>query len=99
LIVTSTFTGILASIAKEALEHAEVLYGQKVVSIASNTTPSGPRSIEVSTSIGTLHTFDGVVVTTPLGWLKRNQSAFHPALPTRIAEAIDSMHVGHLEKV
>lgn len=43
--------------------------------------------------------FDEVVVTSPLGWLKRNLEAFDPALPARLSQAIQSIGYGCLEKV
>ncbi|KAG4264650.1 hypothetical protein FPRO06_05275 [Fusarium proliferatum] len=43
--------------------------------------------------------FDEVVVTAPLGWLKRNLDAFEPALPARMTKAIDAIGYGCLEKV
>jgi hypothetical protein len=39
------------------------------------------------------------VVTTPLGWLKKNKHAFEPPLPSRFSGAIDSIGYGSLEKV
>lgn len=42
--------------------------------------------------------FDDVVITTPLGWLKRNEQAIRPLTP-RISEAINSISFGRLEKV
>jgi len=38
-------------------------------------------------------------MTTPLGWLKRNKEGFTPSLDRRLLDAIDSISVGHLEKV
>lgn len=43
--------------------------------------------------------FDEVIVTCPLGWLKRNISSFSPALPSRITTAIEHISYGRLEKV
>ena len=43
--------------------------------------------------------FDEVVLTAPLGWLKRHQEAFQPPLPENIRHAIESMGYGCLEKV
>jgi Flavin containing amine oxidoreductase len=45
------------------------------------------------------HLFDEVVMTAPLGWLKRNKDVFIPALPPRLSQAIDSISYGDLEKV
>ncbi|KIW03549.1 uncharacterized protein PV09_05310 [Verruconis gallopava] len=44
-------------------------------------------------------TFDEVIVTCPLGWLKRNKSVFEPELPKRMSEAIDELGYGNLDKV
>jgi hypothetical protein len=43
--------------------------------------------------------FDEVVVTTPLGWLKKNQDAFSPHLPVRFSNALNNLGWGSLEKV
>jgi hypothetical protein len=55
--------------------------------------------VTVVTGDGNRQVFDGVVMTTPLGWLKRNKAAFMPGLGRRLLNAIDSISVGHLEKV
>ena len=44
-------------------------------------------------------TFDEVVMTAPLGWLKTNLDAFEPALPQRLQEGIGAIGYGHLDKV
>lgn len=43
--------------------------------------------------------FDEVVMTTPLGWLKRNLDSFIPPLPPRLISGIGNLSVGKLEKV
>lgn len=53
----------------------------------------------VGTKQGRAFEFDDVVVTAPLGWLKRNLDAFEPALPPRMTQAINSLGFGCLEKV
>ena len=40
---------------------------------------------------GNEDSFDEVIVSCPLGWLKVNKEAFSPALPTRLSEAIDNL--------
>jgi hypothetical protein len=55
--------------------------------------------VTVSTADGSTHRFNHVVLTTPLGWLKKNKHIFTPALDARVANAIDAVSVGHLEKV
>lgn len=42
---------------------------------------------------------DGVIVTAPLGCLKRDMIKFEPVLPKRIKESIASLSYGNLEKV
>jgi hypothetical protein len=56
-------------------------------------------SVIIETANGLRELFDEVVVTTPLGWLKRNKSAFSPCLSPRLAAAIDSIGFGNLDKV
>lgn len=55
--------------------------------------------VMVESSDGQTHVFDEVVVTAPLGWLKRNICAFNPPLPDRLSRAIGSIGYGCLEKV
>ncbi|KAK5304874.1 hypothetical protein LTR99_003940 [Exophiala xenobiotica] len=56
--------------------------------------------VTVTTSTGETHTFDEVVITCPLGWLKRNLTrAFTPPLPTRLSQAITHINYGRLEKL
>ena len=43
--------------------------------------------------------FDEIIITCPLGWLKRNTSSFHPPLTPQIVQAIDHISYGRLEKV
>jgi monoamine oxidase len=55
--------------------------------------------ISISTDNGRSLEFDEVVVTAPLGWLKKNKHVFEPPLPQRLSTAIDSIGYGSLEKV
>jgi len=95
-IVCSSFSAILAETARVPLKSANVLLNQNVVRI-SNTDDSSGVNIEVQS--GEKFAFDGVLMTTPLGWLKKNGAAFEPALPESLQQAIGSISVGHLEKV
>lgn len=61
--------------------------------------PMNENQVTVSTASGDRFTFDDVVVTCPLGWLKNNTNVFTPALPHRLQQAIDSISYGRLEKV
>lgn len=53
----------------------------------------------VATTAGRTFEFDEVVVTAPLGWLKRHLDAFDPPLPGEIVDAIGNISYGCLEKV
>ncbi|KAL9009930.1 MAG: hypothetical protein Q9173_005084 [Seirophora scorigena] len=58
----------------------------------------GLYPICLTTSEGKKQYFDDVVVTTPLGWLKKHKESIRPLHP-RIASAIESISFGRLEKV
>lgn len=65
-----------------------------------NPAPGNEHKVTVTTSKGETPTFDEVVITCPLGWLKRNQTtAFTPALPPRLSAAIEHINYGRLEKL
>ncbi|KAL4928488.1 flavin monoamine oxidase family protein [Aspergillus undulatus] len=103
--VASTYKGILKHVSATALEKADIRLNQPIVKIDSKQltqgTSTGTREVQVTltTQSGKSHAFDEVVVTCPLGWLKRNKESFTPALPPRLATAIDSISYGRLEKV
>lgn len=48
---------------------------------------------------GQIYTFDHVIGTMPLGWLKQNKDAFEPALPSALSTSIEAIGYGCLEKV
>lgn len=98
LFVSGTYEKILAHVALPALERAEIQYNCNVVKIeAAGATES--RQVRITTKSGQQMHFDHAVLTAPLGWLKRNTSAFEPPLPARIERAIDSISYGQLDKV
>jgi hypothetical protein len=76
-----------------------VKLGKKVTCVETQDPRVGAGGVNVVTDDGHRQTFDGVVMTTPLGWLKRNTECFIPSLDRRLLDAIDSISVGHLEKV
>ncbi|KAE8145096.1 FAD/NAD(P)-binding domain-containing protein [Aspergillus avenaceus] len=98
--VASTYKAILEHVSKTALQKADIRFNQPIVKIDSKVqqTPSA-RQVTLTTASGECHEFDEIVVTCPLGWLKRNKSAFNPELPPRLVQAIDSISYGRLEKV
>ncbi|KAL4906182.1 hypothetical protein BDW74DRAFT_190231 [Aspergillus multicolor] len=100
--VASTYKDILAQVSKTALEKADIRLNQPIVNIHSKPIIQGTstrREITLTTPAGENYTFDEVVVTCPLGWLKRNKAAFTPELPPRLSTAIDAISYGRLEKV
>jgi hypothetical protein len=86
-------------VAEAVLSKAKVVYNSNVINIIQ-LEPSSPQhsGVSVETKSGSSLFFDEIVVTCPLGWLKLNQNAFVPEIPTRLREAIDSISYGTLEK-
>jgi monoamine oxidase len=87
-------------VAKPALSSGKVRLDSEVVQIIQQGSGSGTHAgVMVEMADGLQGIFDEVIVTTPLGWLKRNKAAFQPCLPTRLVSAIDGIGFGNLEKV
>ena len=99
LFLASTYKSVLNLIARGALAEAEIRISTKVTSFKSNTQSGQPTSVTITTTANHNIEFDEVIVTCPLGWLKRNTSSFSPALPARITTAIEHISYGRLEKV
>ncbi|KAJ6105986.1 hypothetical protein N7512_009503 [Penicillium capsulatum] len=101
--VASTYHRILEYIGKAAQTNVDIHFHQPVVSIDApirdSDNPQKTHQVTIRTATGAKYNFDEVVVTCPLGWLKRNTTAFHPPLPPRLLEAITNMSYGRLEKV
>jgi len=100
LFVAETYHKVLAKIAEPALQ-ATVKLGHLVKRIASNerVQGSGDPCVTVDIDGKASEVFDEVVMTAPLGWLKRNKHVFAPGIPNRLETAIDSISYGHLDKV
>ncbi|KAH6664652.1 hypothetical protein B0J14DRAFT_607419 [Halenospora varia] len=94
--IPSNYKKIMAKIAEVPLARAKLRLGTVMTSVEANINEQG--RVCVNTSEGTNEFFDNVVITTPLGWLKKNKDAIRPLAP-RISEAIDSISYGRLEKV
>ncbi|PLB52788.1 flavin-containing amine oxidase [Aspergillus steynii IBT 23096] len=99
--VASTYNAILQHVSKAAIEKADIRFNQPIVKIDSKVRDDAktPGEIALTTAAGETFQFDEVVVTCPLGWLKRNQAAFTPELPARLTQAINNTSYGRLEKV
>jgi len=82
------------------VRRADIRLNEPVVKIEALRRASGTKhQVAVTTAAGKRYHFDEVVVTCPLGWLKRNKSAFVPEIPARLSRAIDSISYGGLEKI
>jgi Flavin containing amine oxidoreductase len=102
--VSGTYKKILAEIAATALEKADIHFNEEVVffdthsDLWNNSSPS----TTIHTRNGLQNTYDDVIITTPLGWLKRHKHDAFPSdspLPFRLQEAVDNVSYGRLEKV
>ncbi|KAH7068103.1 hypothetical protein BKA63DRAFT_106292 [Paraphoma chrysanthemicola] len=97
LFVAETYHKILQKIAEPALK-AKIKFGHKVTKVISKESEAIPRvTIEIEGEES--ETFDEVIVTAPLGWLKRNMKAFEPEVPVRLKQGIEAIGYGHLDKV
>ncbi|KAJ7052579.1 hypothetical protein C8F01DRAFT_1170479 [Mycena amicta] len=94
MFVESNYSRILDRCAAPALSGANIRLNAYVTHI---NTP-GDKVI-VTTADGSSDSFDHVVVSTPLGWLKRNLATFSPPLPPRILSAVTNLGLSQLEKV
>ncbi|KJK76343.1 hypothetical protein H634G_08234 [Metarhizium anisopliae BRIP 53293] len=97
LFCAGTYKKILDHIAAPAMAGADVMLNAKVTEITHP--PQNGNKVKVQLDSGRHLLFDEVVVTAPLGWLKRHPEAFNPRLPARLTKAIDSIGYGCLEKV
>lgn len=97
LFCAGTYKKVLDSVAAPALAKANIYYNTLVDRITSRRQPKD--MVQVHEANRNKLEFDEVVVTTPLGWLKRHLDAFEPRLPMRLSQAIESIGYGCLEKV
>ncbi|KZM22355.1 uncharacterized protein EKO05_0007747 [Ascochyta rabiei] len=99
LFVAGTYKKVLEKIAAPAVE-AGIRFGHRVEKLISSSGAGGEDAkVTVELEGGESETFDEVVMTAPLGWLKTNLDAFEPALPQRLQEGIAAIGYGHLDKV
>lgn len=79
---------------------AEIKLGSYIESIATPSSRSADSQVTLKTRDGQSVSFDEVVVTAPLGWLKKNHAdVFSPRLPSPLCAAIEHISLSHLEKV
>ncbi|KAJ4366674.1 hypothetical protein N0V95_000001 [Ascochyta clinopodiicola] len=99
LFVAGTYKKVLEKIAAPAVETG-IKFGHRVKKLVSSSGTDGEDArVTVELEGGESETFDEVVMTAPLGWLKTNLDAFEPALPQRLQEGIAAIGYGHLDKV
>ncbi|KAL6815503.1 FAD/NAD(P)-binding domain-containing protein [Trichoderma sp. SZMC 28013] len=97
LFCAGTYEKILQEVARPALSHASIQFESVADKISYRTDQDD--QVRVQLKGGRTLAFDEVVVTCPLGWLKRNLTAFDPPLPSMLTKAIGSIGYGSLEKV
>ena len=93
--MASTFKDILGGISFLLSDKIALRLGCEVTGIANNAI----GGVDVDTADGFRGVFDDVVVTAPLGWLKRNEKVFSPPLTSTISTAISSLGYGNLDRV
>ncbi|KAI4117584.1 MAG: hypothetical protein LQ345_002215 [Seirophora villosa] len=94
--IPTNYEKILAHISSVPLTQASIRFNTTMACVEA--LEDGPYPICLTTSEGKKQYFDDVVVTTPLGWLKKHKESIRPLHP-RIASAIESISFGRLEKV
>ena len=99
MFVESTFSSILQRAAKPALEEAAIRLNTLVVGVKTPESRLAGQPVIITTSAGETLSFDEVVMTSPLGWLKLHQDVFCPSLPPRLSAAITNISLSQLEKV
>ncbi|KAL7814505.1 FAD/NAD(P)-binding domain-containing protein [Trichoderma gracile] len=97
LFCAGTYQKILGEVARPALSKATISFNSVANKIYSRKKPDD--EVRVQLKGGQTLSFDELVVTCPLGWLKQNLTAFDPPLPPVLTKAIGSIGYGSLEKV
>ncbi|KAI0129417.1 hypothetical protein BJ170DRAFT_578343, partial [Xylariales sp. AK1849] len=99
MFVASNYSAILDNISTAARDKAEILLGERVVSVQTPKDRISAQPTIVTTDNGSHLAFDEVVMTTPLGWLQEHTDCFNPSLPPRLESAIHNLKLSQLEKV
>jgi hypothetical protein len=98
-VVASTFQPILHRVAELPLQRASFQLNTRAISFTSQSNPQGKVKVHVGIEGGATQSFDEVIITSPLGWLKANMETFEPAITSKLRDAFDAISIGHLEKV
>ncbi|RYP02032.1 hypothetical protein DL764_005982 [Monosporascus ibericus] len=91
----STFKDILADL-RSVVDKKATLRLQCEVTRVTNNEFAG---VDIEAADGFRRCFDDVIVTAPLGWLKRNQHVFSPPLTRGISSAIQDLGYGSLDRI
>lgn len=94
--IPTNYQKIIASTSAIPLAQANVQFNTVMASVEN--VIGRPHPILLTTSDGRKQFFDDIVVTTPLGWLKKHKESIFELHP-RISSAIDTISFGRLEKV
>lgn len=95
--MSSTHRAIIEKIAKSVNENADIRLSTVAKNIHTEPKESKGQKIVVETTCGTF-AFDELIVTIPLGCLKKEALTFRPELPSNIRSAIASASYSGLEK-
>ncbi|KAJ4501308.1 hypothetical protein C8R41DRAFT_892491 [Lentinula lateritia] len=98
MFVASSYSAILDRISKPVTDAANILFEKTVISVQMPADRSCGERVCVTTNDGSVWQFDEVVMTTPLGWLKKYLDCFSPSLPPRLKSAISNLKLSQLEK-
>ncbi|CAO1604784.1 hypothetical protein XANCAGTX0491_008324 [Xanthoria calcicola] len=95
LFVASTYENIIKNLWLPQSHGVALRLACEVTGIAN----TGSIGVGVQAADGFRGLFDDVVVTAPLGWLKRNENVFTPPLTPKLSTAIRSLGYGNLDRV
>lgn len=100
LFLSGTYKAIKDHIARPAMEKAKICLSTTVSAIDTTSFSRDAPRVWVSEESAPTQkmAFDAVVLTAPLGSLKRNEPLISPSMPTRIQHAIENISYGRLEK-
>ena len=90
LFMANTYKGVLDLLQERISGKCTVRLNTEVTHIHARS--ASDFKVQVTTNDGSVESFEEVVVSCPLGWLKKNKErVFSPALPARLSEAIDNL--------
>ncbi|KAI8634385.1 flavin-containing amine oxidase [Xylariaceae sp. FL1651] len=95
MFVASSYQAILANLRSMVDLKATLRFQCEVTSVSTDKS----AGVDIVAADGFRGHFDHVIVTAPLGWLKRNMHVFSPAVPPMVSNAIQALGYGNLEKV